>query len=177
MLVEESPATAYRAAQALGKAGANVYEAVESLERKARGITMEDEAAAAWREKSSADLTVAPLLQLDLDTADRNPTRAHDGLLADLTGASAIVEKGLAVRIALPTKKTGTTTSLLPGPALVRAVTPGGPGARRGLRIGDEIHLLDSALYAASNKAPGKPYDGLVRVTREGEPQTVTLAP
>jgi HTH-type transcriptional regulator, sugar sensing transcriptional regulator len=34
VLVEESPMTAYRAAQALGKAAANVYKAVESLARK-----------------------------------------------------------------------------------------------------------------------------------------------
>ena len=40
VLVEHAPATAYRVAQELGKAAANVYKAVESLERK--GVVLVD---------------------------------------------------------------------------------------------------------------------------------------
>jgi sugar-specific transcriptional regulator TrmB len=40
VLVEHAPATAYRVAQELGKAAANVYKAVESLER--RGVVLVD---------------------------------------------------------------------------------------------------------------------------------------
>ncbi|RYE91976.1 MAG: TrmB family transcriptional regulator, partial [Myxococcales bacterium] len=40
-LVEEAPATAYRIAQVIGKAAANVYKAVESLER--RGVIAVDD--------------------------------------------------------------------------------------------------------------------------------------
>lgn len=43
LLVKESPATGYRVAQALGKAAANVYKAIESLERK--GAVMVDDGA------------------------------------------------------------------------------------------------------------------------------------
>jgi sugar-specific transcriptional regulator TrmB len=41
LLVRESPSTGYRVAQALGKAAANVYKAIESLERK--GAVMVDD--------------------------------------------------------------------------------------------------------------------------------------
>jgi len=43
-LVREAPATGYRVAQALGKAAANVYKAIESLERK--GALLVDDAEA-----------------------------------------------------------------------------------------------------------------------------------
>ena len=149
---------------------------VAVLEVSARGITFDNAAAASWRKRLGGDISVKPLLAHDLEASEAALGRAEQHLIADLEGAAALVEKGLKVTISLPMRKVGKGMELTAGPATVRAVAPGGLGAERGLQKGDEVHLLDSELYAARESAPKTPYTGVLRVTREGSGDVV-LAP
>ncbi|RYE93808.1 MAG: hypothetical protein EOO75_03555 [Myxococcales bacterium] len=154
--------------------GRVVRRYVAVLEVSARALTLDNAAVASWSKKYAADISVMPLLKLDLDTAEANLSRAHDGLLADLTRAAPLVEKGLGVRLQLPVKA-GAKRELVAGPVVVSSVSPGGAGARRALAKGDELHLLDSEIHATLGEPTPGAYEGVVRVTREGK--LVTLAP
>ena len=74
VLVEHAPTTAYRVAQELGKAAANVYKAVESLERKG-AVFVEDSETRLCRAVSPSELLSA----LEREFRDAK-TRATDAL-------------------------------------------------------------------------------------------------
>jgi len=150
---------------------------VAVLEVSARCVTLDNQHARTWSTKYAADISVMPLLKLDLDAAEAALTRAHDGLLADLKAAATLLERSMAIRIALPTSRSGGKEALQPGGARVTTVRPGGLGARRSLQVGDEVRLLDSDIYAAVREAPKQPYAGSLRVTRAGEQQPIVLSP
>ncbi|MEO7109935.1 MAG: hypothetical protein ABI183_05825 [Polyangiaceae bacterium] len=154
-----------------------VHEFVAVLETSARALTFDNAAVKTWAKKYTADIAAMPLIKLDLDVADAALTRAQSELIADLKASAPLVEKGMGITISLPLHKNGKIEVLDAGPVTATAISPRGLGAKRGLQKGDEIHLLDTEIYAAVEASPKKPYDGVLRVTRAGESKAVVLNP
>ncbi|HVH47199.1 MAG TPA: helix-turn-helix domain-containing protein [Labilithrix sp.] len=77
VLVEESPATGYRVAQALGKAAANVYKAVETLSQKG-AVLVDDGESRMLRAVPPAELLAR--VQRDFEKTRASATRALEKL-------------------------------------------------------------------------------------------------
>lgn len=80
LLVKESPATGYRVAKALGKAAANVYKAIESLEHKG-AVMVDDGAARLCRPVPIRE--VLALLERRFERSRRRATAAVEAITSD----------------------------------------------------------------------------------------------
>ena len=145
-----------------------LYVAV--LEASARNLTFDNLNLGTWGKKYGADISVNPLLKIELDAAEPALTRAQAGLVTELRASAAAMVKGFGVKLSIPVSAAG---GLTPAASVVTFVPPKSAGAKRGIKVGDELHLLDAELTGA---APGKAYTGVVRLTRAGTPVVLDAA-
>jgi HTH-type transcriptional regulator, sugar sensing transcriptional regulator len=145
VLVEQSPATAYKLAQEVGKAAANVYKAVESLQRKG-AILVEETSSRLCRAVPPAEL----LAQLERQFSQAS-TRAQTALakLARPVGDERVYELGSSdqvlarARAMLQRAESMVLCDLFPEAAL-ELQEDVNAAARRGCRVCVQIYRAES---------------------------------